>query len=116
MDWPKYQIYFHDAGEFESYNYLINMAEKYVKRTTADLLEAKNRKEQIEKLNDQVDIAIQNIPTTIQQTVTETVRRNHCFFWRRTWYTRTYTIEVIATTRASNQLVVTVILIVICSN
>lgn len=71
-------------GQVESLYYLIEMTEKHVARTEADLQEAQQRKSELNKLNDHIENTIQNIPQKIQKTVTES-GRSGMWFWRRSW-------------------------------
>lgn len=82
----------------ESLYYLIEMTEKHVARTEADLQEAQKRKSELNKLNDQIENTIQNIPQKIQKTVTESGSSGR-WFWRRSW-NKTHTVEVFANQRA----------------
>jgi len=79
-------------GEVDSLYYLIEMTEKHVAQTEADLIDAKKRKSELNKLNDQIENTIQNIPAKIQKTVTES-GSGGWWFWRRSW-NRTHTVEV----------------------
>lgn len=80
---------FHYAsGEVESIYHLIEMTEKHVAQTDDDLQDAKNRKAELNELNRQVEIAIQNIPTKIEKTLTV----SGYFLWMP--WRRTYTSQV----------------------
>ena len=93
-NWPvrNMEVYhsclFVPLGEVQRYSHLIHVTENRLNGSNAALAETQRRTQDLNKLNDQVEKTIQNIPAMLQKVKTQTETRRS---WLLPWHKRTST-------------------------